>query len=524
MNICCYGRKSVFSDHSDSIDNQFRMCRDYVEVKFSGQVDSFLEYQDEAYTGANTKRPSLQRLLADIKAGNCDVLIVYQLDRLSRDVRDFANIYASLEEHDVKFISIKENIDTSTPIGRAMMFVTVVFAQMERETTAARVADNMIGLAKKGYWASGNPPDGYVRSPITVNGRQHCTIVPDPEGVKYVTWVFDTFLENGYSLQGMETAFKNQGIRTRRGAFFSSAQMHKILSSPFCVAATPEVYDYFAAKGCQMDPGSPREAWDGSHGVIVYGRSTKKNKKHEQQPPEKWLVCLGMHKPFIPAEKWLQVQARFAQNKFDHTMKHEVPLLKGVLRCSCGSIMLTSRKRKVDGSMSSWYYCLKRMKQGREACESRQTKCELLDDKVIHLLQAIKRDPELIQKYAKTSPDGNKVIDLKKQEAKIRNCQTRIDRLVSSLSLAADSPAQKYVLAELERLDLEMQALKREYNLAVAADRERNTQRSASLSKLTEIQRLLKNMDSFSAGEKNAIVREVIQECVWDGESLSIKI
>ena len=103
MNICCYGRKSIYSDHSDSIDNQFRMCRDYVEMKFSGQAFSFFEYQDEAFTGANTNRPDLQRLMADISAGNCDVLIVYQLDRLSRDVRDFANIYAVLEEHQVKY-------------------------------------------------------------------------------------------------------------------------------------------------------------------------------------------------------------------------------------------------------------------------------------------------------------------------------------------------------------------------------------------------------------------------------------
>ena len=77
-------------------------------------------------------------MLSFIKGGFCDVLVVYQLDRLSRDVRDFANIYALLEEHGVMFISIKENIDTTTPIGRAMMYVTVVFAQMERETIAAR--------------------------------------------------------------------------------------------------------------------------------------------------------------------------------------------------------------------------------------------------------------------------------------------------------------------------------------------------------------------------------------------------
>ena len=129
MRFFSYGRKSVFSDKSDSIDNQFRMNREYCESKFSGQVDSWQQFSDEDFTGANTSRPDLQRMLSFIKGSFCDVLVVYQLDRLSRDVRDFANIYALLEEHGVMFISIKENIDTTTPIGRAMMYVTVVFAQ-----------------------------------------------------------------------------------------------------------------------------------------------------------------------------------------------------------------------------------------------------------------------------------------------------------------------------------------------------------------------------------------------------------
>ena len=294
MNFCCYGRKSVYSDHSDSVDNQFRMCREYADLKYSGQVDSFLEYSDEDFTGANTNRPDLQRLLADIKAGGVDILIVYQLDRLSRDVRDFANIYATLEEQRVKFISIKENIDTSTPIGRAMMYVTVVFAQMERETIAARVTDNMIGLAKKGYWTGGNPPTGYVRDRIVVDGKKHCTIVPEPEDVRYITWIYDTFLQWNCSLQGMETRFKNQGIRTQNGKFFSTTQLYKILTMPYCVEATPEVYDFYQTKGCIMDPDSPREKWDGSVGVMIYGRSTEKNKKHQLQPPELWRVCLGI--------------------------------------------------------------------------------------------------------------------------------------------------------------------------------------------------------------------------------------
>lgn len=205
MRFSIYGRKSVYSDKSDSVDNQFRMCHDYINYCFHNQIESIEQYSDEDYTGANTNRPDLKRLLEDIKIGCTDALVVYQLDRLSRNVRDFSNIYSLLEEHNIMFISIKENIDTTTPIGKAMMYVTVVFTQMERETIAARVTDNMIGLVKKGYWTGGNPPYGYLRENIIVNGKKHVTIVPDPEGVAYVTWIFDTFLDNNYSLQRMET-------------------------------------------------------------------------------------------------------------------------------------------------------------------------------------------------------------------------------------------------------------------------------------------------------------------------------
>lgn len=524
MHFCSYGRKSIYSDHSDSIDNQARMCREYVDLKFAGRVDSFVEYSDEDFTGANTNRPDLKRMLSDIQDGLYDVLVVYQLDRLSRDVRDFANIYAMLEERGVMFISIKENIDTATPIGRAMMYVTVVFAQMERETIAARVTDNMIGLAKKGYWTGGNPPDGFVRTRITVNGKQHCSIEQDPEGVTYVRWIFSTFLENNYSLQSMETAFKKQGIRTRRGAFFSTTQLHSILTSPLCVEATAAVYDFFAKKGCQMDPDSPREKWDGSVGVMVYGRTTEKNKKHQKQPPEKWLVCLGVHKPFISADQWLEVQSRFAKNKFDKTMKYDIPLLKGVLRCSCGSAMLVSRKKKVSGGVSSWYYCLKRMRQGPDVCDAHQIKCELLDEKVLDVLRSIHQDPEVIHKFVNENVEISDVPDVKQTAARVASCEAKIGRLAASLAIATDSPAQKYIVAEMERLDLELQALKREHSLALASDRKRSSERQDAASKAAEISRMMADLDSFSAAEKNAIVRDVIKSCVWDGTSLFITL
>lgn len=155
MRFATYGRKSVYSDKSDSVDNQERMCREYADFRFKGQVEFFESYSDEGLSGANTDRPGLKRLLSDVEDGHIDALIVYQLDRLSRDVKDFANIYSKLEEKGVMFISLKESIDTDTPIGKAMMFITATLAQMERETIAARVTDNLTGLAKKRILAWG---------------------------------------------------------------------------------------------------------------------------------------------------------------------------------------------------------------------------------------------------------------------------------------------------------------------------------------------------------------------------------
>lgn len=520
MRFSIYGRKSVYSDKSDSVDNQFRMCRDYINYRFQNQIDSVEQYSDEDYTGANTNRPDLNRLLEDIKTGCTDALVVYQLDRLSRNVRDFSNIYSLLEEHNVMFISIKENIDTTTPIGKAMMYVTVVFAQMERETIAARVTDNMIGLVKKGYWTGGNPPYGYLRETITVNGKKHVTIVPDPEGVAYVTWIFDTFLDNNYSLQRMETAFRKQGIKTRSGAFFSTTQLHKILTMPFCVEATPEIYDFFAAKGCKMSPDSPRESWDGTMGVMVYGRSTNKNHKHQLQPPEKWLVCLGVHKPWMPAEKWLAVQSRFSENKFDKTMKYDIPLLKGVLRCSCGSIMSVSRKKKING-VSSWYYCIRRTRQGVEACNRSHIKIEVLDNKVIETFRSIEHDPSLVYKFVCNTPE-NDGPDLKAIVNKIASCETKIGRLAASLALTENSAASKYIIAEMERLDLDLQALKRERNLAVTEARKHNAAQKTADEKAKEIAKFIHGLEGFSSEERNSIIKDVLKECIWDGQELSI--
>lgn len=521
MRFFTYGRKSVYRDNSDSIDNQFRMCREYCEIRFPGEIDSWKQFSDEDFTGANTNRPDFKRMMKEVESDACDVLVVYQLDRFSRDVKDFSIAYETLRAHRVRFICLDLNIDTSTPIGEAMMYVSAAFGQMERKNIALRVADNMTGLAKKGYWVGGNPPVGYVRSKITINGRKHTTIIPDDDGVEYMNWLYDYFLSGSYSLQSLETEFRKQGIKTRQGKFFSTTQLHQLLTSPFCCEATQEVYDYYAKKGCKME--SPREEWDGSTGVMVYGRSTEKNKKHEKQPPSEWTVCLGLHKPFMPAEKWLAVQNRMTHNNNFKKQKYPVPLLRGVLRCSCGALMAVSTKKLAHGNVSRAYYCERRMRKGVEACGCRQIKTALLDEMALSVFSEIKANPDMIDNYVKKDDRGTGETP-RKIKSKIASVEDKIGRLTASLALAEHSTATRYIIAEIETLDADLRDLKVKLSEAEAAQRMASDSEKAKADKAKKIAELMDGLSGFSADERNAIVRSVVKKCTWDGETLFIML
>lgn len=517
-----YGRKSIFSDKSDSVDNQFRMAKDYAEYHFSGKVEQFLQYSDEDYTGANANRPDLKRLLLDIESGLIDVLIVYQIDRLSRDIRDFVNIYSTLEEHGVEFISVKENIDTTTPIGKAMMYIAVIFAQMERETIAQRVTDNMIGLAKKGYWTGGNPPCGYIREKIVVDGRKHCTIVTDPDGVEFVKSVYTDFLERATSLQNLETLYKHEGKRTPSGAFFSTTQLYKILTMPYCVEATPQVYDFYINKGCRIE--SPKELWNGTHGVMIYGRSSGKNKKHQLQDPSEWIVCVGMHEPFIDSDTWLKAQSKFSQNKILKQSKYEVPLLKGVIRCKCGRCMQVSRKKLAYGKIHSAYYCVTRNRKGVEYCNVGHTPIELLDEKVMEIFRNIEECPSLVENYVKSTASKDEDINIDNLNKKINATDKKIKKLTESLSLTENDSVAKYIIDEIENLTNELKALKTQGFVATSQQNKKQEIVKKSQERATEISKLIHNFDQFSAAERNEIVRSIVSECIWDGHTLFVRL
>ena len=153
-----YSRQSVERVDSISIESQLEYC------KYETRGNPYKEYIDRGYSGKNTNRPAFEEMLEDIKQGKISRVIVYKLDRISRSILDFANMMDIFQKYNVEFVSSTERFDTSTPIGRAMLNICIVFAQLERETIQKRVTDAYYSRCKRGFYMGGRIPYGFAKT------------------------------------------------------------------------------------------------------------------------------------------------------------------------------------------------------------------------------------------------------------------------------------------------------------------------------------------------------------------------
>lgn len=150
-----YARQSVDKKDSLSIEGQIALCRRYA-------APDALIFEDRGFSGKNTKRPAFTELMRAVEDGRVGRIIVYRLDRFSRSLADFSALWETLQKNGVAFQSVTEQFDTSGPMGRAMLHIVMTFAQLERETTAARVRDNYRHRVSLGAWPGGPAPYGFA--------------------------------------------------------------------------------------------------------------------------------------------------------------------------------------------------------------------------------------------------------------------------------------------------------------------------------------------------------------------------
>lgn len=174
-----YARQSVDKKDSISIESQIEFC------KYELKGGSCREYTDKGFSGKNTDRPKFQELIRDIKKGLIAKVIVYKLDRISRSILDFSGMMELFQQYNVEFVSSTEKFDTSTPMGRAMLNICIVFAQLERETIQKRVQDAYYSRSQRGFKMGGRPPYGFHSEPIKMDGINTKKLIANPDEVEH---------------------------------------------------------------------------------------------------------------------------------------------------------------------------------------------------------------------------------------------------------------------------------------------------------------------------------------------------
>jgi site-specific DNA recombinase len=160
-----YTRKSTedgLEQDFNSLHAQREACEAYIRSQASEGWQLIKgHYDDGGISGATMERPALKHLLADIAEGKVDIVVVYKIDRLTRSLMDFARMVELFDRHQVSFVSVTQQFNTTTSMGRLTLNVLLSFAQFEREVTAERIRDKIAASKKKGMWMGGPPPLGY---------------------------------------------------------------------------------------------------------------------------------------------------------------------------------------------------------------------------------------------------------------------------------------------------------------------------------------------------------------------------
>ena len=360
MKAAIYTRVSTTHQiDKDSLRVQQREMLQYAELLLG--TKECVVFEDAGFSAKNTDRPKFQEMMSRIRAGEFTHLLVWKIDRVSRNLLDFTNMYAELKALGVTFISKNEQFDTSSAIGEAMLKIILVFAELERNMTSERVSAVMQSRAKSGAWNGGRVPYGYSYDKETKAfslNRQESLVVKK---------LFRTY-EATKSVIATTRNLNEAGIRTRAGASWSTIGVHKILRNPFYVGT----YRY--------NVHSP----DGKH------------------PEEEWTLIENHHVPLIEAAQFDRVQEILSRNQklnpddVNYFSPH-IYIFHGLCFCGhCGSKMTpNSCKPTKYGHASATYGCAKRRNKA-SYCSNRYLNEGILADfvfTVIHNLLSVSAEP-----------------------------------------------------------------------------------------------------------------------------------
>jgi len=410
-----YTRKSTdegLNQDFNSLDAQREAAEAYIlSQRHAGWTLVPNEYSDGGYTGANIERPGVRQLLVDIEAGEVDCVVVYKVDRLSRSLIDFARMMGLFEKHGVCFVSVTQQFNTNTPLGRLTLNILLSFAQFEREIISDRTRDKQVAARKKGKWTGGHILLGY-----DLDSRARKLTV-NPEEAERIREMFRLYL-GGTSVSDIVQRFHKLGWRnkqwtTQDGKLYGGSPLRRC-----------HIYKLL--------------------GNILY---TGQVKVGDETFP-------GEHELIVDQETFDRAQKRLEENAWtpgnSHRVKFEA-LLRGLIYCSCcGSGMYSTYSANKERRYR--YYVRYRSQQKLEGyCTSRAVSAPSVEEAVVESIRRVGVHPEVLAETAhlarrqlveitaglreELNTVNGRVKNLKSQVARLRNPEaTRLAEIGDQLA------------------------------------------------------------------------------------------
>ncbi|MCL2301450.1 MAG: recombinase family protein [Firmicutes bacterium] len=548
--IAIYSRKSKFTGKGDSIGNQKEEC--LAECRYRAASvgvtlsdDDFLVFEDEGFSGKSMNRPGFLEMQREYRNNNIKVIVCYRLDRISRNVGEFAGLIDELEKLNVGFISKSDGFDTVTPAGRTMMFMVTVFSQFEREIIAERIRDNLMALARTGRWLGGEVPTGYESVEVERIKEDNTTRTLHRLGqvssqIAIVEKIYQLFMQLDSPVK-VEAELQKQDVKTKRGNAFTRYAVRDILKNPVYMAADQEAYQYFQALGANIY--ADESEFDGTYGVAVYNRTKQEPEtKKIFRPITEWVVAVGQHKGCISGEDWTKVQtmlqskSRKSNSAPKKTTTSDVSLLGGLLVCGeCGSFMrhkLTDRMHKLYDEPVYPYVCLTKERTKREGCKCDRVKDgNALDRWVCEDVRKLDEDGSVFvrqmeqakkQIRGKTEGQEKQIEDLRKQIQQHEKVIARLLRSIGQDQEAETALADEYIRKDIAQLGQQIKDKEQQIaELEAIANSQQLSDNEFDLLR-GMLSTFASSFDTMSVPQKRIALGTLINRIIWDGKKAHV--
>ena len=465
MRVATYTRISTDEDRQPfSLGAQAERLQSYARSQDGWRIVA--RFTDQA-SGATLDRPGLRQALSEASAGVYELLLVYRVDRLSRNVRQLAEIAEDLDRSGVALRSATEPFDTSTAAGKMMLQMLAVFAEFERTTIVERITAGMERAAAEGRWIVGSTPFGYLRD------RDKKQIVPDPARVDIVRRIFRMYAEERMGAEAIAQVLNVEGHRSKNGVPFARPNVLWILRNPTYV-----------------------------------GKVAFRGKIHP-----------GRHEAIVDAQTYEAVQAILVERGESQALKRGHPsdyLLSGVLRCGRCRRAYVGTAAHGRRNRYRYYVCSTRYRYGTTECDGERLPMEALEDAVVEQMADVFEDTTLVggaltlsrAEEAEASEESARRLASIKQE--LGRARRSLDRYFGAFEQGIMSAAD--CRERVDRLRDQIEALEAE-DRAITEGRPESLSAAPAADDVAEWARDLRLVfDNATPQQKKALIRLLVKE------------